>query len=311
MDTIFDEVDNRTSLALTNKMEMLIFYLNDQQLYGINVFKIIQILECPKTITRIPLSHPSIIGTVDFRGKPITVIDLADVLAMPPVPYKEVICYILVCEYNNAVNGFLINSPDSLITRSWEDIKSPTGLLTRSGYLTAIAYTDKNEIIQMLDVEKILAEVVGIDDMLTAQVKDELKTKQMSTHHVLIVDDSLSARMVVKSVLDQAGIKSTVIDSAVNALKLIEDIYIKKMEGERFSLVISDIEMPGMDGFTFARKIRSMPETAKMRIILHSSLSNPSNKAKAEQAGADEFIAKFQPDMLAKSTIEHLNQIEI
>lgn len=75
MDTGLDEVEKRTSLALSNQMEMLIFYLNDQQLYGINVFKIIEIVECPKTITRLPLSHKSIVGTIDFRGKAITVID--------------------------------------------------------------------------------------------------------------------------------------------------------------------------------------------------------------------------------------------
>jgi two-component system chemotaxis response regulator CheV len=306
MDTVFDEVYKRTSLALSNQMEMLIFYLNDQQLYGINVFKIIEIIECPKTITRLPLSHQSIIGTVNFRDKAVVVIDLAAVLGMPPFRHKDVICYVVVCEYNNAVNGLLINNPDSLITRSWEDIKSPTGLLGQSAYLTAIAYTDKNETIQILDIEKILAEVIGIEDTLTAQMRNELQTKDVRSRHVLVVDDSLTARMSVKSVLDQAGIKCTVIESAVSAFQLIEDIYVKKNGGEGFSLVISDIEMPGMDGFTFARKLRLLPETAKMQIILHSSLSNPSNKAKAEQAGADGFIAKFQPDVLAKTIMEHL-----
>lgn len=306
MDTVFDEVDKRTSLALSNQMEMLVFYLNDQQLYGINVFKIIEIIECPNTVTKIPLAHPSVIGTVDFRGKAIVTIDLGDVLGLPGFDYKNNLSYIIICEYNNAINGFLIKNPDKLINRGWEEIKSPTGLLSHSGYLTAIAYDDNNETIQVLDIEKILAEIVGISQELSIEIKE--KMSDMTGRKVLVVDDSQTARIMVKSVLDQAGIQSTVMDSATGALQLLEGIYVKGADKTAgFDMIICDIEMPGMDGFTFTRKVRETPETAGIYVVLHSSLSNPSNKAKAELVGANDFISKFQPDILITKVLEKLS----
>lgn len=308
MDTIFDEVDKRANLALTNQMEMLIFYLNDQQLYGINVFKIIEIIECPKNITRMPLSNPSIKGTVDFRGKAVVVIDLGDVLGMPPVDYKNTISYVIICEYNNAVNGFLISRPDSLITRSWDEIKSPSGLLSQSSaYLTAIAYADNGETIQLLDIEKVLAEIVGIDEDISEETKEQGKDINAEGQHVLVVDDSKTARMMVKTVLTQLGIACTTMDSAVAAMEHLTEL---QASGKRvmdiYNMVICDIEMPGMDGFTFVRTVRAIPAMADLYIMLHSSLSNPANQSKAELVGANDFLAKFSPDVLAQRIMEKI-----
>lgn len=305
MDAVLDEVDKRSRLALSNQMEMLIFYLNDEQLYGINVFKIIEILECPPTVTKIPLSNPSVKGTIDFRGKAVVVIDLGDVLGMTPLDFRNSLCYVIICEYNNAINGFMIKRPDTLLTRGWDEIKSPSGMLTQSAYLTAIAYADNGETIQILDIEKILAEILGLSTELSAEVAAQGRDSGSAGMNVLVVDDSATARMSVESVLRQLGVTCTVMDSAVSALQLLEDIY-KKGDGKKFDFVISDIEMPGMDGFTFTRMIRQSPETAGLYVILHSSLSNPSNKDKAEQVGANEFVAKFQPDILAGKVLERI-----
>lgn len=307
MENILDEVDRRSKLALSNQMEMLIFYLNDEQIYGINVFKIIEILECPSTMTKIPHAHPSIKGTIDFRGKAVVVIDLGDFLGMTPLDYKNNICYIIVCEYNNVLNSFLIKQPDNLITRGWEQIKNPSGMLTQAAYLTAIAYTDDGETIQLLDIEKILAEILGLSTDISEYLKKESGRPEVSLHNILIVDDSKTARESLKSVLDQIGIHHTEADSAVSAFQLLENIY-KKDGGEKFSIIISDIEMPGMDGFTFVRKIRETPQMAGLYVILHSSLSNPSNQEKATLVGADDFIAKFQPDILAEKILAKIRQ---
>ncbi|MCX8070692.1 MAG: chemotaxis protein CheW, partial [Thermodesulfovibrionales bacterium] len=184
---VMEEVDRRANLALSNQMEMLIFYLSDRQLYGINVFKIIEILECPKVMTKLPLSHEAICGAIDFRGNAVTVIDLGYVLGLPKVDYANKICYIVICDYNNTINGFLIINPDSLINRGWDEIKSPSGLLTKSAYLTAIAYNDNGDTIQILDIEKILAEVIGVDETLS---NDFVKDKDdMSQYNVMLIDD--------------------------------------------------------------------------------------------------------------------------
>ncbi|MFQ3573451.1 MAG: chemotaxis protein [Thermodesulfovibrionales bacterium] len=305
MITDMDEINRRSRLALSNQMEMLIFYLSDRQLYGINVFKIIEILECPRNMTRLPMSHESIVGTVDFRGRAINVIDLGFVLGLPKIDYSQHLSYIVVCDYSNNINGFLIVHPDSLINRGWEEIKSPSGLLSKSAYLTAIAYNDNNETIQILDIEKILSEIIGISD----EVSDSfINTETLSDVEVLVIDDSKTARQLMKSVLDQIGIKSTLMDSAENALELLREL--SKTQSKRFSLIISDIEMPGIDGFTFVRRLREDASISGYKVILHSSLSNPSNREKAMLVGADDFVAKFQPDVLAKRVIEILGDVQ-
>lgn len=309
MTTEMDDIEKRSRLALSNQMEMLIFYLSDKQLYGINVFKIIEILECPKTMTRLPLSHESIVGTVDFRGRAINVIDLGFVLGLQKLDFTQQICYIVVCDYSNNINGFLIVHPDSLINRGWDEIKSPSGLLAKSAYLTAIAYNDKGDTIQILDIEKILSEIVGISDEVSENIISIEDSKILADLEVLVVDDSKTARQLIKNVLDHIGIKSTLLDSAENALSFLKEIA-QKGQQKRFALIISDIEMPGMDGFTFVRRLRQDPSLSDYRVVLHSSLSNPSNKEKAMLVGADDFIAKFQPDVLAKKIIEMLSDVD-
>lgn len=309
MATQMEEIDKRSKLALSNQMEMLIFYLTDRQLYGINVFKIIEILECPKNMTRLPLSNEAIVGTVDFRGKAINVIDLGFVLGLDKIDYANMLCYIVVCDYSNNINGFLIVHPESLINRGWDEIKSPSGLLSKSTYLTAIAYSDDNETIQILDIERILAEIVGISDEVSDDLINYDDNKAFEDVEILVVDDSKTARQLLKNVLDQLGIKNTSIDSAENALEFLKGIS-HQGQPKRFALIISDIEMPGIDGFTFVRRLREDPNLSDYKVVLHSSLSNPSNKEKAMLVGADDFVAKFQPDVLARKIIEILGSVK-
>ncbi|MBF0458376.1 MAG: chemotaxis protein CheV [Nitrospirae bacterium] len=314
MDNIVDEVEQRANIALSNQLEMLTFYLSDDQLYGINVFKIIEVLECPSKVTKMPNSHFAVKGTINFRGKSIAVIDLSEALEMAPVDYKNTISYVIVCEYNDLVNGFLINSPNTLINRSWEDVKSPSAVISRTACLTALAYTDDGKTIQLLDIEKILSEVIGLDKDLSDNFKDAIETEakeiNFKDYHLLIVDDSKSARVMLQSVVDQLGVTYTLFDSAITAFQLLEDFSNGDVPiTERFAMIISDIEMPGMDGFTFTRKIKGNPKLSGLYIILHSSMSNQSNILKAKQVGANDFLPKFRPDEIAGKILDRIRSI--
>jgi two-component system chemotaxis response regulator CheV len=314
MGNVVDEIEQRAKLAMSNQLEMLTFYLSDEQLYGINVFKIIEVLECPPKITRMPNSHFAVKGTINFRGRSIVVVDLSEALEMDTIDYKNNLSYIIVCEYNELIHGFLINSPNTLINRSWEDVKSPSAIMSKSACLTALAYTDDGNTIQLLDVEKILAEIIGIEKELSADFKSniekEAKAINFKDYHLLIVDDSKSAIMMLKSVVDQLGVTYTLMDNAVTALQLLQDFANDTVPiTDRFAMIISDIEMPGMDGFTFTRKIKENPKLSGLYVILHSSLSNKSNIQKATQVGADDFLAKFQPDEIANKILDRIHTI--
>lgn len=290
MASSLDEALQRSNLSQSNQMEMLTFRLTDNQLYGINVFKIIEIIECPHRIDRIPNSHPAVKGVLDFRGSALAVIDLSEAVGITSKDFHKELAYIIVCEYNRSLTAFIVHVPDTLLTRSWSDIHKPEGINATS--LVAIAYADSGEAIMLLDIESILANVIGIERDLLSVAMTEVEGK-WSGKHVLVVDDSRTAILLLQSVLDRMGFTNTAVMSADKALEYLEK------EHSLVDLVISDIEMPGMDGFTFCRCLREHDNYKHLKIILHSSMSNPSNLLKAEQAGADKFVAKFDPDSLS------------
>jgi len=291
MASSLDEALQRANLSQSNQMEMLTFRLTDNQLYGINVFKIIEILECPSRIDRIPNSHPAVKGVLDFRGSALSVIDLSEAVGLRTKEFRTELAYVIICEYNRTLTAFIVHAPDSLLTRSWADIHKPAGVNALS--LVAIAYADSGEAIMLLDIESILSSVVGIVGDLSSHAMNEAEGKG-SGRHVLVVDDSRTAIMLLQSVLDKMGFTSTALMSADKALE-----YLANDHG-KVDLVISDIEMPGMDGFTFTRTLREHSDYKHLKVVLHSSMSNPSNQLKAEQAGANKFVAKFDPDSLSE-----------
>ncbi|ABK99970.1 chemotaxis protein CheV [Pelobacter propionicus] len=292
MKSTLDEALQRTKLSQSNQMEMLTFRLTDDQLYGINVFKIIEIIECPKRIDRMPNSHPAVKGALDFRGKALAVIDLSEAVGLPTKDFRNEQAYIIICEYNRDLTAFIVHAPDTLLTRSWADIHKPEGVNAEA--LVAIAYADSGETILLLDIESILSNVVGIErDFSSVTVVEG----EGAGRHVLIVDDSRAAIMLLQSLLDRIGFSHIAMTSADKALE-----YLEKEHG-RVDLIISDIEMPGMDGFTFTRTLREKAGYEHLKVILHSSMSNPSNILKAEQAGANKFVAKFDPESLSEEII--------
>ena len=300
MATALDEALKRSNLSRSNQMEMLTFRLSDNQIYGINVFKIIEILESPRRFDRMPHAHPAVKGAVDFRGKPIVTIDLSEALGMAPVPFDQQLAYLIVCEYSQQLTAFIVSEPETLLTRGWDEIHKPDGIQARS--LVAVAYSETGQTILLLDIEGILAEVVGYE----TEVTDELVSQgsALKDRRILLVDDSRTALAMMQQTLTHLGLEHSSQSSAVQALGWLEG---RDSQGEPpFDLIISDIEMPGMDGFTFTRSLRSLPSYTATKIILHSSMSNPTNRLKAEEAGADDFVAKFAPNTLAEHVFKAL-----
>jgi two-component system chemotaxis response regulator CheV len=289
MSSSLEEALQRSKLSHSNQMEMLTFRLTDRQLYGINVFKIIEILECPRRIDRVPHAHPAAKGVLNFRGAPITAIDLSEAVGLATKDFVDELAYVIICEYNQRLTAFIIHTPETLLTRNWQDIHKPDGVNSPS--LVAIAYADNDEAILLLDIETVLASVVGIEhDLESATIAKALGSG--GNRHILIVDDSRTAIAMLQDVLDRLGLTATAMQSAQQALEYLE------REEAHVDLVISDIEMPGMDGFTFTRTLRNNQKLKHHKVLLHSSMSNPSNRIKAEEAGSDDFVAKFDPNVL-------------
>lgn len=297
---ILEGVDKRTQLVGENRLELLLFRLAGSQLYGINVFKVQEVIRCP-ALTHIPNSNPVVRGIANMRGRTIPVIDLG--MALGRAPMQDISgAFVVIADYNRTVQGFLVHGVDRIVNMNWEQILPPPKGSGNNSYMTAVTRVDE-KLVEIIDVEKILAEVAGSVEEVSGKMIEEGKTE--AEVHILVADDSSVARKQIKRTLDQLGIHSTLVNDGQEALSALRDWADEDPDmAKHLSLIISDVEMPNMDGYTLTTAIRKDPRLKDLYVILHTSLSGVFNQAMVEKVGADKFIAKFNAEELAKAVID-------
>ncbi|RMS38950.1 Chemotaxis protein CheV, partial [Pseudomonas coronafaciens pv. garcae] len=298
---VMDSVNQRTQLVGQNRLELLLFRLDGKQLYGINVFKVKEVLQCPK-LTIMPKSSKIVRGVASIRGGTIPIMDLAMATGSAGM-ISLVNSFVIITEYNTKVQGFLVHSVERIVNMNWEEIHPPPKGTGRDHYLTAVTRVD-NQLVEIIDVEKILAEVAPVSEEISVGVIDaDVKHKAVSMR-VLTVDDSSVARKQVSRCLETVGVEVVALNDGRQALDyLLKLVAEGKKPEEEFLMMISDIEMPEMDGYTLTAAIRNDPRMQKMHITLHTSLSGVFNQAMVKKVGADDFLAKFRPDDLAARVV--------
>ncbi len=302
--SVLDSVNQRTQLAGRNRLELLLFRCNKKQRYGINVFKVREVILCPP-IQKIPHSHPDVRGVIQVRGKILPVIDLGKILGSP-LPADTTGLYVVITEFSRSIQGFLVSGVDRILNMNWDAILPPPKIANH--YLTAVTQFD-DELIEIIDVEKVLAEINPIKHGVSDNFgRPELLDQRLLP--ILVVDDSSTARSLITRTLDQLGLSSITAKSGKEGLDILQ-----KMAGEgqpmanRLSLVISDIEMPEMDGYTLTTEIKKDDRLKGLHVILHSSMSGGFNDALAQKVGADCFLPKFNPDELARVVLEQMPHV--
>lgn len=304
---ILDSVNQRTQLVGQNRLELLLFKLVGRQRFGINVFKVREVLQCPR-LTSLPKQDNYIKGIAHIRGQTISVIDLSKAIGGPAITQTDD-SFIIIAEYNRSVQGFLVASVERIVTLSWKEMMPPPEGAGKSSYLTAVTEID-DQMVSILDVEKILNEISPVSTELSEDVIDESVGDELGDRMVMIADDSTVARNQVKRALEPLGIKVVLAKNgqdALNQLTAIADTCENSIT-EKVALMVSDIEMPEMDGYTLTAEVKGIDKMAKMPIILHTSLSGVFNNAMVAKVGADDFIPKFHPDELATAVKKWLNQ---
>ena len=297
---ILDSVNQRTQLVGQNRLELLLFKLRGRQRFGINVFKVREVLQCPP-LTSMPKSNAYIRGVAHIRGQTISVIDLSMAVGGRPIENVKD-SFIIIAEYNRSVQGFLVGGVERIVNMNWEKIMPPPSGAGRYSYLTAVTEIE-NELVEILDVEKILNEICPVNTEVSADLAaDSAIQKDLGERIVFIADDSAVARNQVKRALEPLGVQTELAKNGKEALvrlKEIAELDCKNDITERVGLLISDVEMPEMDGYTLTAEIKADSKLAPLHVILHTSLSGVFNQAMIEKVGADDFIAKFNPDELA------------
>lgn len=307
MSGVLSSVDARTKLVGQNRLELLLFNLGGTQQFAINVFKVQEVMRLPR-LTRIPDRHPVVRGVTHLRGQTVPVVDLRHSIQMGPLKVNESDATIIVTEYNRTVQAFLVGGVDRIVNMNWNEILPPPGGSGRQHYLTAITRID-DRIVEIIDVEKVLAEIAPYQLNLSEEAYDKELMARIKGKDILIVDDSHVAIHQMRQVLEPMGMN---IIEAHNGLEAYQLLMHWKEEGrditDRLLMIITDAEMPEMDGYMLTTEIRRDPELRSLMVILHTSLSGNFNKAMVEKVGCDGFLSKFAPEALAKDVQRLLRQ---
>ncbi|ROL97053.1 chemotaxis protein CheV [Pseudomonas idahonensis] len=304
MSSVMETVNSRTQLAGQNRLELLLFRFNQSQLYGINVFKVKEVLKCPK-LNVLPMSHSVVCGVANVRGVSIPILDLALATGLPGVEDIDT-AYVIITEYNNKTQGFLVSAVEHIVNLNWEEIHPPPKGSGLDNYLTAVTRVGE-QLVEIIDVEKVLAEVSPICEDISQGVIPP-QTRAAAAHwRVLTVDDSAVARKQVTRCLESVGVEVVSLKDGREALNYLCNLLeAGKRPDQEFLMMISDIEMPEMDGYTLTAEVRNDPRMQQLYIVLHTSLSGAFNQAMVKKVGADDFLAKFRPDDLAGRVVDRI-----
>jgi two-component system chemotaxis response regulator CheV len=300
MSAWMDKVEQQTRLAGHNRVAMLLFRMGDEQLFGINVFKVREVMRRPP-MERMPDAHPLIAGSCDYRGTTIPVIDLAVALGYPSLRDTSS-AHLMVTEFSRSVQGFLVAEPQRLVHCDGESLAAPSAALGFGSRVNAVTRVD-GALVAVVDVEHVLATLNANTTELSAPMQRIARVHDLQPRRVMVVDDSLVARNQLVNLFRQMDVECVVAQDGREALERLEALAETQGE-ESVTLVVSDIEMPRMDGYALTRAIRETASLRSLKVVLHSSISGIFNEAMVREVNADRFVAKFQPDLLAQTVLE-------
>lgn len=298
-----------TSEESSAQIEILLFYLNSRLPFGINVLKVKEIIPMPN-LTQLPDANPVICGVASLRGVTLPVIDLAKAIGQTPASNTtSAQTSVIITEFNRGLHGFLVNRVDRIVHHNWEDILPPPNTLGTSTYTSGVT-RENNELVQILDLESIIATFDSVTDRDYACISSDGLNTENRRQRILVVDDSAMARTQTVRTLDSLQVPYIMARDGKDAMNLL-----MKLNGDgadpadTISLVLSDIEMPEMDGYSLTQQIRQTPALANLYILLHTSLNGAINTERAEKCGANAVLTKFVPEELAAQVINGLKHM--
>lgn len=310
------DIDERTNLTSSNKFELLLFRLGEaansgnRELFGINVFKVREILVMP-VITSMANASPHVMGVANIRGQIIPVINLPSVVGCKP---NNGLAILLVTEFARSTQAFAVEEVSEIVRLEWQQVLSAEG--QGGGLVTSIARLDgdaeNTRLAQVLDVEQILQDVMPPEKRETVTANG-VKVKLPAGTVVLAADDSALARSMIEQGLADMGVACVMTKTGKEAWEKLQSIHTQlQAEGktvrDKVALVLTDLEMPEMDGFTLTRNIKSDARFRSLPVIIHSSLTGAANEGHVKSVGADAYIAKFSADELAATLLEVLGR---
>jgi two-component system chemotaxis response regulator CheV len=313
MSHLAQEVDERSKLAGTNKFELLIFRLgpdrnsHSREVFGINVFKVREALIMPP-VTPMPGAPPHVLGVANIRGQIIPVIDLPAVVGCAPTARN----ILLVTEYERSVQGFAVEEVEEIVRLEWDRVVSAERSAAGS-LVTSLARLDGREegsrLALILDVESILRETLPSRFLSGEELTGSPIAQLPEGAVILYADDSSVARRQIETVLLRLKLPFVGTKTGKEAWDHLKSLAQQARSAgipvrQKVAMVLTDLEMPEMDGFTLTRQIKEDDLLKSIPVVVHSSLSGSANESHANRVGADGFVAKFVPDELVREIVK-------
>lgn len=307
---------NRAEILLetgTNELEILELFLEEESpdggkstpnYFGMNVAKVMQVIESPRLKAPESASHPAFLGVIGLRNMIVPVLSLSKLLGMEMRTRNHEV--VIITEFSNAVTGFLVSGVTDIFRVGWAQVEPPEGFLGRMVTGSVVGTVDMGDhFIQLLDLESILAEV----DPDSMQLPLDKVVRAKKQYRALVADDSATIRLMLEKMLIAANFSLRIVNNGVEALKVLNEHKEKaassgKRLNEFVDVLIADIEMPLMDGFSLTKLVKEDSQLAQLPVILYSSLITDELRHKGDAVGADAQLSKPEMVELSNRAIE-------
>lgn len=284
---------------------LLLFRLKNKRQFALGTLKIRELVPY-RPVTPMLNAHRGVKGALTIREQTIPVIDMAETIGLGPLSDAELKhSFIIVTDCQRKVVGFIVSSIDKIVETNWRAIKQPDATLGNQIYITGTVEV-ANQLVQLMDVELLLNRIYPPDPRIAMASVTDVEREKLKPMNILVVDDSLTARKQLTDVLSLLNVPFEVTNDGDKALAYMRD---QAEAGHPVDLLVSDIEMPGLDGYELTFEVRSDPKLASAYIILHTSLSSSISVSQAQQVGANEALTKFDAKELVQSMLRGAQSI--
>ncbi|MHC1713273.1 MAG: chemotaxis protein [Solidesulfovibrio sp.] len=298
----------------TNELEIIEFYIDEdvepggkpyRAYYGVNVAKVLEIIRLPKVTGMPQTPHPCVIGTFNLRSRVIPLIDLSMWLGKPMA--RDESTKVIVSEFNRVINAFMVSGVTRIHRLSWSEVEPPSGYVASfaaNNFTGVIKFPD--HIVLLLDMEQIIWDLNPALAMKTERKGGaSIPERERSTYKTLVIDDSNSIRRLIATYLEKDGFEVIQDVNGQNAWDRLQEWKAAAVKGtsplsENVHLIVTDIEMPSMDGHTLCKNIKDDPVLKSLPVILFSSLINDQLYHKGLSVGADDQVTKPEVGTLAE-----------
>ncbi len=296
--------------AGTNELEIVEFYLEEEPrdgqagkhraYYGVNVAKVLEIIRMPQVTEMPEVTHQAVLGAFDLRSRIIPLLDLASWLKKKRIENEPP--KVIVTEFNNVTSAFMVSGVTRIHRISWEDVEAPNKYVSAlsSESITGVVKF-KDRLVFILDLERIVAE---LNPKLRLKLDENVEFDIKSNYRALIADDSPLIREMIHDLLQQAGFQVEKTNNGRECWERLQEIKASALESGRpvtdfVQVIISDIEMPMMDGHNLTKRIKEDLTLRELPVILFSSIITDKLRHKGESVGADDQCSKPEITQLA------------